>query len=54
LLPDSDKIDWTVFDDSSTRNRFGDKPADTVEAEPYSVVILTGKKRDNGIQEECK
>ncbi|MDE6020737.1 MAG: isoamylase [Ruminococcus sp.] len=47
LLPDTDKIEWTVFDDSSTRNRFGDKPDNTVEAEPYAVVILTGKRRDN-------
>ncbi len=47
LLPDTDKIEWTVFVDSSTRNRFGDKPTSTVEAEPYAVIILEGKHRDN-------
>ncbi len=46
LLPDTDKIDWTVLTDSSTRNRYGDKPQNTVDAEPYAVVILTGKKRN--------
>lgn len=52
LLPDSDKIEWTVFADSSTRNRFGDKPSDTVDAEPYAVVILTGKRREEIRQEQ--
>ncbi len=46
LLPDTDKIEWTVFTDSSTRNRYGNKPDNVVDAEPYSVVILTGKKRN--------
>lgn len=45
LLPDTDKIDWTVLTDTSTRNRFGDKPENLVDAEPYTVVILTGKRR---------
>ncbi len=45
LLPDTDKIDWTVLTDTSTRNRYGDKPESIVDAEPYSVVILTGKQR---------
>jgi glycogen operon protein len=44
-LPDSHKIAWTVITDSSTRNRFGDKPGDQVVAEPYSVVLLVGKFR---------
>lgn len=47
LLPDTDKIEWTVFADSSTRNRCGDKPGETVEAEPFAVIILTGKRREN-------
>lgn len=46
LLPDTDKIEWTVITDSSTRNRFGDKPESMVDAEPYAVVVLTGKKRN--------
>lgn len=46
LLPDTDKIEWTVLTDSSTRNRFGDKPESMVDAEPYAVIILTGKKRN--------
>lgn len=45
LLPDTDKIDWTVFTDTSTRNRYGNKPEFLVDVEPYSVVILTGKHR---------
>ncbi|MBQ8687639.1 MAG: glycogen debranching enzyme [Ruminococcus sp.] len=45
LLPDADRIDWTVLTDSSTRNRYGDKPGDLVVAEPYAVVVLTGKRR---------
>ncbi len=46
LLPDTDKIDWTVITDSSTRNRYGDKPEYVVPAEPYAVIILTGKRRN--------
>lgn len=53
LLPDTDKIEWTVFTDSSTRNRLGDKPESTVEAEPFAVIILTGKRREeNGTEEQ--
>lgn len=44
-LPDSDKIEWTVLTDTCTRNRYGDKPGDLVVAEPYTVIILTGKRR---------
>ncbi len=44
-LPDFGKIDWTVLTDTSTRNRYGDKPGEMIVAEPYAVVILTGKRR---------
>lgn len=45
FLPEYLKIQWEVFDDSSTRNRPGTLLEHEVVVEPYSVVILTGKRR---------